>query len=34
MNEQMKIEGRTINLVKAFDTIDEIVDYLNNYFKA
>lgn len=34
MNEQMKIEGRTVDLVKPFDTIDEIVDYLKNYFKA
>lgn len=34
MNEQMKTEGRTVDLVKPFDTIDEIVDYLNNYFKA
>jgi len=28
MNEQMKLEGRSTDLVKTFDTIDEIVEYL------
>jgi uncharacterized protein (TIGR00730 family) len=28
MNEQMKYEGRPTDMVKAFDTIDEIVRYL------
>lgn len=28
MNEQMKLEGRPSDIVKTFDTIDEIVDYL------
>jgi uncharacterized protein (TIGR00730 family) len=27
MNKQMKLEGRSTDLVKTFDTIDEIVDY-------
>lgn len=28
MNEQMKLEGRPADMVRAFDTIDEIVEYL------
>jgi len=28
MNEQMKLEGRNADVVKSFDTIDEIVEYL------
>jgi uncharacterized protein (TIGR00730 family) len=28
MNEQMKLEGRDSELVKAFDTVEEIVSYL------
>jgi len=28
MNQQMKLEGRPADMVRAFDTIDEIVDYL------
>jgi hypothetical protein len=28
MNEQMKFEGRKADVVKSFDTIDEIVEYL------
>ena len=28
MNEQLKLEGRSTDLVKTFDTIDEIVEYL------
>src|SRR5512139_2634081 len=28
MNEQMKLEGRPSDIVKTFDTIDEIVQYL------
>jgi len=29
MNEQMKLEGRDTDLVKTFDTVDEVVEYLN-----
>lgn len=28
MNEQMQLEGRNADMVKAFDTIDEIAEYL------
>ena len=28
MNDQMKLEGRPADMVKTFDTIDEIVEYL------
>ena len=28
MNDQMKLEGRSADMVKTFDTIDEIVEYL------
>jgi hypothetical protein len=28
MNQQMKLEGRPTDMVKAFNTIDEIVQYL------
>ncbi|HSW55239.1 MAG TPA: LOG family protein [Ignavibacteriaceae bacterium] len=28
MNEQMKLEGRNADVVKSFDTIEEIVEYL------
>ncbi|MDZ7625407.1 MAG: hypothetical protein U5J96_13320 [Ignavibacteriaceae bacterium] len=28
MNEQMKLEGRSADMVKSFDTIEEIVEYL------
>jgi uncharacterized protein (TIGR00730 family) len=30
MNEQMKLEGRNTELVKTFDTTEEIIDYLQN----
>lgn len=30
MNEQMKFEGRSADLVKVFETIDGIVEYLNS----
>ena len=32
MNEQMKTEGRKTDLVKTFDTTEEIVDYLQQNF--
>jgi hypothetical protein len=28
MNEQMKLEGRNADVIKSFETIDEIVKYL------
>jgi len=28
MNEQMKLEGRNADVVKSFDTVDEVVEYL------
>jgi uncharacterized protein (TIGR00730 family) len=33
MNLQMKLEGRSIEIVKSFDTIDEIVEYLLQQLK-
>ncbi|MCW8804334.1 MAG: LOG family protein [Ignavibacteriaceae bacterium] len=29
MNEQMKLEGRDPDMVKTFDTVDRVVEYLN-----
>jgi len=34
MNEQMELEGRNYDMVKTFDTIEEIVDYFKLNFKA
>jgi hypothetical protein len=28
MNEQMKLEGRNADVVKSFDTVEEVVEYL------
>ncbi|MCW9065064.1 MAG: LOG family protein, partial [Ignavibacteriaceae bacterium] len=33
MNQQMKLEGRSHNWVKTFETIDEVVDYFNSNLK-
>ena len=34
MNEQMKLEGRNYDMVKTFDTIEEIIDYFKLNFKV
>jgi len=33
MNEQMKLEGRSHNWVKTFETTEEVVDYFNSNLK-